>query len=274
VFKLNYSFVTRSEKVRRNGQQTIQYNPGRDYRPPLGLEPRGTGLKLDKKRKRKLLIWLAVDMTIAVIFITMLLYTPGRYDPPKPAVSNEVSPYLTHELLSQLFNKTQEDVPFELVIEQAGINDAIARADWPYYSDDVTFWTPQIFFNSDAILIMGPVELKGVEFVITARISPRLDEQGLLHLNVETMKVGVMNLTPIAKIIGQKMYQYHTTMDDIETNDLRARLAGALFAKTPFLPLLQFGSKKVLMDRINIEESRLIIGFSPANEMLEEGLRW
>lgn len=272
-FGLNFrAFQVRKCKEKCATNSTILSGPKALYDFEAYIKE--TGLKISKKRKRKLLIWLAVDIAIAAILITMLLYRPGRYDPPEPADSNEISPYLTHELLNELYNNAQDDEPFELVIEQAGINDAIARANWPYESDDVTFETPQVFFNSDVILVMGPVKLKGVGLVITARVRPRLDEQGLLHLNVETMKVGAMNLTPIAKIIGQKMYQYHTTMADIDTTDLRGRLAGAIFAKTPFLPVLQIGRRKVQIDQINIEDERLTIGFSPANEPDVEALRW
>ena len=239
-----------------------------------GSVSEGTGLKIGKKRRQRLLIWLAVDVAIAAFFFTMLLHTPGRYNPPNPADHNEVSPYLTHELLSDFYNNAQFDEPFELVIDQAGINDAIARANWPYAFDDVLFRTLQIFFVPDAILIMGPVELRGVEFVITTRISPRLDEQGLLHLKVEAMKVGAMNLTPVAKIIGQKMYEHNTAMADIDSRDLRARIAAALFAKTPFRPVLRVGRRKVQIDHIYIEYGKLTMGFSPANGVDVEALIW
>jgi hypothetical protein len=234
----------------------------------------GTGLKISKKRRRRLIIWFAVDIAIAVIFFTLLLYTPGRYNPPKPADNNEVSQYLTHELLADLYNNAQYDEPFELVIEQAGINDAIARANWPVEFDEVLFETPQVFFVSDAIIVMEPVEIKGLEFVITARVSPLLDEQGLLYLKVDTMKVGAMNLTPIARIMGQKMYEHHMAMADINTRDLRARIAAALFAKTPFRPVLQIGRRKVQIERIDIENSRLTVGFSPVSGLDVEALRW
>jgi len=235
---------------------------------------KGTGLKISKKRRRKLIILLAVDAAIAVIFFTLLLYTPGRYNPPRPTDNNEVGQYLTHELLAELYNNAQYDEPFELVIEQAGINDAIARADWPVEFDEVLFETPQVFFVSEAILVMEPVKLKGLEFVITARISPLIDEQGLLHLKFETMKVGAMNLTPVARIIGQKMYEHHIAMADINTKDLRACIAAALFAKTPFQPVLQMGRRKVQVERIDIEHSRLTIGFSPVSESEVEALKW
>jgi hypothetical protein len=235
---------------------------------------RGTGLKISKKRRRKLIIWFAVDIAVAVIFFTLLLYTPGRYNPPRPADNNEVSQYLTHELLADLYNNAQYDEPFEMVIEQAGINDAIARANWPVEFNEVLFKTPQVFFVSDAIIVMEPVELEGLEFVITARVSPVLDEQGLLHLKVEAMKVGAMNLTPIARIIGQKMYEHHMTMADINTSDLRACIAGALFAKTPFRPVLRIGRRKVQIERIDIEDSRLTVGFSPASGPGVKALRW
>ena len=263
--------------MRKSGQQAIHYY----YFPTVGpedlFEPiwKVTGLKISRKKKRNLLIWLAVDITLAVIVITMLLYRPGRYNPPARAADNsEVNPYLTHELLAQLYNNAQEDVPFELMIEQDGLNEAIANADWPYHFDDLSFETLQVFFTSDTVMLMGPVIFKGFELVITAQVSPTIDEEGLLHLDVEGMKVGVMNLTPIAKIIGQKMYEDHSGFEEADSMDLRARIAAALFAKTPFPPVFQVGRKVVRIDKIDIREKQLTINFSPVTDPDAQALMW
>jgi hypothetical protein len=51
-----------------------------------------------KPRLKKLACWLFVDLIIAVIIFALLLYKPGRYNP-ADFDSDQVSPYLTHELL-------------------------------------------------------------------------------------------------------------------------------------------------------------------------------
>ncbi|MGB2864667.1 MAG: hypothetical protein WBC05_15175, partial [Sedimentisphaerales bacterium] len=62
-----------------------------------------TDPKIHKKsRRKKLVIWLLIDLTVAVIVLVLLLYRPGRYDPADfdsyGYEQGQVSPYLTHEL--------------------------------------------------------------------------------------------------------------------------------------------------------------------------------
>ena len=106
-------------------------------------------LKVSKKRKFKKRYWLLIDLALAIIILYLLSYKPARYRPPGtvPAGNNQdqVSPYLSNVLLPQLYNGAQRDEPFDLNVIQKGINETIARFQWPRESDGVVVCSPTLF---------------------------------------------------------------------------------------------------------------------------------
>ena len=115
-------------------------------------------LKVRKKRKFKKRYWLLLDLALGIIILALLFYKPTRYRPPDnvPAGNNkdQISPYLTNELLPELYNRAQLDEPFDLDIIQKGINDTIARYKWPRESNGVVLSAPAVFFVPDSIVLM------------------------------------------------------------------------------------------------------------------------
>ena len=106
-----------------------------------------TDLKnLKKKKRKKLLYWLAIDLSIAFIIFALLLYRPGRYNPNMTIDSDEVSPSLT-KLSSEIYNKSQLGKPFEIVITQEALNDIINEADWPLESEGILLYAPAAIIN-------------------------------------------------------------------------------------------------------------------------------
>jgi len=71
-------------------------------------------------------------------------------------------------------------------------------------SEGVLLYAPAALFVPDAVVLMGTADVKGVEFIITIELEPKINEQGLLNLQVAKVKVGAMNITPLAKDDGQK----------------------------------------------------------------------
>ena len=110
-------------------------------------------MKARKKRKFRKLYWLLIGLAVVIGVIVLLLYKPSRYNPAAPIPAGEgreqVSPYLTHELLTQLYNGTQRQEPFDLVVTQEGINDIVRRFKWPVESDGVSFLAPEVLFVKD-----------------------------------------------------------------------------------------------------------------------------
>ncbi len=216
-----------------------------------------------------------IDLAVAIVIFALLLYKPARYKPAVvgPAGNNQgqVSPYLTHELLPQLHNGAQREEPFELVVTQNGINEIIAWSKWPKESEGIRFSAPVVFFAPESIEVMGTANIKGVDLVITAVVEPRLDEEGLLNLRVAKVKIGAMNITPIARMMAKRMYAQRLATMPIDTEDLRTQIAGSLLNDEPFKPVFDIAdifeneNKKLRIEKITIQEEKLILRLVPAS---------
>ena len=227
-------------------------------------------LKIRKKaRFKKLVIWLLVDLAVAAIIFALLLYRPGRYKPTEFNSGNykrgEVSPYLTNELSPKIYNNTQRGKPFELVVTQKGINDIIARVNWPRESEGILLYAPAVLFVPGAVVLMGTADVKGVEFVITIELEPKINEQGFLNLHVGKMKVGAMNITPLAKMMAKKMYTQRINALDVDTEAVQTKIAASLLNDEPFEPVFEIDDKKVRIEKITIAEEKLLLRLVPAS---------
>lgn len=232
-------------------------------------------MKTRKKRKFKKRYWLLIDLAVAMVIFALLLYKPARYKPPDaiPAGNNqrEVSPYLTNVLLPQLHNGAQRDEPFEMVVTQKGINEIIAWSKWPKESEGVTFTAPVVFFAPDNIELMGTANIKGVDLVISVMAEPRLDEEGLLNLHVTKVKIGAMNITPVARMIAKRMYAERLETMPIDTEDLRTQIAASLLNDEPFEPVFDIADifenerKKLRIEKVTIQKEKLTLRLAPAS---------
>jgi len=228
------------------------------------------GLKIRKKaRFKKLVIWLLVDLAVAAIIFALLLYRPGRYKPVDFGSSNnrrrEVSPYLTNDLSPKIYNGTQRGKPFELVVTQKGINDIITRGNWPMESEGILLYAPAALFIPGTVVLMGTADVKGVEFVITIELEPEINEQGLLNLQVTKVKVGAMNITPLAKMMAKKMYAQRVAAIPIDKEALQTKIAASLLTDEPFEPVFKIEDKKVRIEKIAVAEEKLLLRFVPAS---------
>jgi len=232
-------------------------------------------LKVRKKRKFKKRYWLLLDLALAIIILALLFYKPARYRPPEnvPAGNNQdqISPYLTNVLLPQLHNGAQRNEPFDLDINQKGINETIARYKWPRESNGVVLSAPTVFFVPDSIVLMGTASIKGAELVVTVVAKPSLDEESLLHLQVEKVKIGAMNITPVARLLAKRMYTERLATIPVDTENLRAKIAASLLNDEPFEPILNVRDvfddvdKKVRIEKITITQKKLTIRLVPVS---------
>jgi uncharacterized protein YpmS len=227
-----------------------------------------TDSKIRKKsRIKRLFIWLTIDFIIMVTVFILLMYRPGQYNPivpgPESYESEQISKYWTHELLPKIHNNSQLGRPFDLVITQEGINDIISRANWPVQSEGIMFYSPAALFVPGSVMLMGTADVRGVEFVITIEIVPMINEEGFMNLQVSRMKVGAMNITPIAKAIARKMYSQQVAAFPIDTQDFRAKIVGSLLNDEPFEPVFRIGDNRVRVEKVEIEQSRLTARMVP-----------
>jgi hypothetical protein len=221
-------------------------------------------LEVSKKtRFKKVYRWLLVDLAIVVILFILLLYRPNRYDPAKGAYDRQVSQYLTHELLPQLYNGAQLQEPFDLVVTEEGINDIVARAAWPRESEGIRFSSPAVVFVPEGIVLMGTAAVRGLELVVTIVVEPVLDERGLLNLRVTKVKIGAMNVTLLARVMAKRMYAQEIGEEDVAVEDLRAQIAASLLNDEPFEPVFKIKNKKVRVNKITIMQNKLSLHLLP-----------
>jgi uncharacterized protein YpmS len=227
-----------------------------------------TDSKIHKKSKRKkLLFWLLIDLAVAVIVIVLLLYRPGRYNPVDFDSYNydqgQVSPYLTHELSPNLYNNSQRGEPFDLVITQDGVNEIVAGLGWPKYSEGVILYAPAVLFMPGTVVLMGTADVKGVEIVITIELEPKIDERKMLDLHVAKVKIGAVNVTPLAKMMGKKMYAERLGGVEIDTEALQTMIVGSLLNEEAFDPVFRVEDNKVRVEKVTINKGELIARLIP-----------
>ncbi len=226
--------------------------------------------KKKKSRRRKLLLWLLIDVIVAAIVIGLLLYKPPRYHPAEPNAADPngrtVHPYLHRDLASQFYNRVQDREPFTITVLDKLLNEAIALARWPRESDGVTFSRPDVRFVPGRLVLMGTADVEGAQFVITVELAPQFDKDGLFNISVEKVVVGAMNITPLAKMIGKRMYLQRLEELPSGPEDLRMKIAGSLLNEKPFDPVVEVEDKWVRLKDVTIVEGQLTGHFVPVRE--------
>jgi hypothetical protein len=230
-------------------------------------------LKRRKKRKRKIdrrkkaICWLLVDVAVAAVVLALLLYKPSHYRVVGPGGTRyedgRVHPYLSHELLPDFYNGAQCGKPFDLVVIEAKMNEAIAG--WSEQSEDVSLSAPLVVFLPGRIVLMATANIRGARLVVSAVLEPKIDEQGLLNLAVAKLKVGAMRITFLAKIMAKRMYQHQLATVRVDTEDARTKIAASLLNSEPFEPIFKGEDKKVRLEEIIITKGKLTLRFVPAS---------
>lgn len=199
----------------------------------------------------------------AVVCCIFALCRPQSYQPTQPDDNNQISPYLTHVLAPQIYNGAQRAEPFTMDITEDGVNDIVARLGWPMTAGQIQFSDPQVFFKKDEISIMASTNMYNMNPVGTAAISAGIDEKGLLWMNINSVKIGVVDFTSIARLTARNMYNsYIEQQPDVNSIELKA--AGALLDNKPFEPVFLIEDKKIRLDKVTITEKMIQIHFVPA----------
>jgi hypothetical protein len=234
------------------------------------MQTTGTDLKITgKKRTKRLIRWLIIDLIVVVVVFSLLKCKPSRYKPLDPFSQDyeqgQVSTYLTHQLSPQVYNGIQRGEPFDIVITQDGINDIISHANWPIQSEGMMLYAPAALFVPGTVVLMGTAEVQGVEVVITIELKPEIEENGLINLHVAKVKVGAVNITPLAKPMAQKMYAERVNAVNVDSEALQAKIAASLLNNEPFEPVFMIDGKKVRVESVDVGERELKARLAPVS---------
>jgi transcriptional regulator of aromatic amino acid metabolism len=132
-------------------------------------------------------------------------------------------------------------------------------------SEGVLLYAPAVLFVPGVVVLMGTVDVKGVEFVVTIELEPKINEQRLLNLHVGKMKVGAMNITPLAKMMAKKMYMQRINALDVDTEAVQTKIAASLLNDEPFEPVFRIDDNKVRIEKITVAEEKLLLRLVPAS---------
>ena len=190
----------------------------------------------------------------------MLFMLPFGYNPCIPINGNEVSPYLTNYLAPTVHNKAQYGRPFELVIEESGINDIIARNFCSEKPDGLKFEGPFIKFLPGSVLLMGKSRYGPMHFVSTIVIEPEIDEKGDLSLRISGIKAGRAPLPFAAAIIRNKMQK---RLEKAISEKVFAKLGKLLLKNETIKPIIEVAGEKIRIQRITTQKKKLILHFVP-----------
>ena len=224
-----------------------------------------------KKKRVGLKIFIGVLGFIILMIAVMLLLitrTPDTYQPLEPIDTEQVNPYITHYLAPEVYNNIQTDRPFCVIVDQKGINEIIVDGslgwEWPADLGVVKISAPSLTFTQEEILLMGTVNMGKLPIVVTISLAPRLDDEGLLHLNFEKVKAGSLDISFLAKKItgqvianemqGQKFDHYNGWVKDIRD---------AVAENKPFDPVWPVYEKAIRLIEMQLSDQRLRLVFEP-----------
>jgi hypothetical protein len=193
-----------------------------------------------------------------VLLVTLAAYNPRSYAPLIPENPQQVSPYLTHTLGPDFYNNVQMDEPFELIVEQAGLNDIFSRYPWPFVDDGISVYTPMISISPQQTVLMAQVDFKGLSTILSVYGSPCLDSEGMMNLNIQSVYLGALPITPLARSLAKQYVLEHFNLNDpIEAVNL------AFVTNQPFDPVVQIAGHTARITELNIEPARARLVLKP-----------
>jgi len=228
-----------------------------------GAKPRTSPKnRLERILAFKLEIFLSIALAF-IILLALLTHKPSRYKPLPPGDSSEVSPYLTYKL-ADLFNNAQLDEPFNILIEQQGLNDIIARGQWPVVFKPVTISAPSAVFAPKQIYLMATVRLSGFPTVATVKAKPVIDDNGMIVFNVSSVTLGSVPITAFAKKIARTITDYQ--LQHFDQDSWERRLWRGLLDNEPVKPTFKIYHDTVRITEITIENEKLTLLMEPVAE--------
>lgn len=203
---------------------------------------------------------------VLLILFLMFMKTPSHYQPLETTNSGQVHRYLTHYLAPQFHNEIQLDKPFEVIVPQKELNEMIVDRstfdiDWPVKLDGLTFSAPAVVFSKDTILLMGRVGFGPISVVVSVAAQPKLAEKGKLLLNIRRVKVGSVNVTPLAMVLAEGVFA-----EQMELNpelDWIGGLASACLSNEPYEPVFDAYESKIRLISVQLEDRKLTLRFEP-----------
>jgi hypothetical protein len=198
-----------------------------------------------------------------VLAFVLTAHKPGRYAPLIIEDHNQISLYLTHQLLPTVYNNTQLGEPFEVVITQQGLNDIVARTQQPISFGKVELYDPQVILTPDKIILIAAVKTKPLDLFVTIELNPVINQQELLTLHINRVMLGAVNITSMSRSIANKAYSDWLSQTGTEANNIVAQICGSFLNDEPFEPTFEFGGKSLRISKFKVSEGKITALLTP-----------
>jgi len=227
------------------------------------------------KKFRKKICWLPLSLLPAVILLALLLHKPAGYQKPQPEryknQKTELSQKLTNQLIPNFYNQIQYDKPFDLAIDENSLNELIThhphvsgRYSWPIHTPEITIHKPKVTLSKDTVTLTALVEKDGFKIVLTLRAKPKINKNNMLNLNISAVKIGALNITPIASLIAKHMFKKRIENEYLNPNEMNTKIIAAILVNKPFAPALEVKDRLVRLEKITITKNSLSLRLNPS----------
>jgi hypothetical protein len=220
--------------------------------------------KRNSRKKRYIAITFAVCAAAVIMGWAVIRLSPRAYPPPAAVDPDEVSPYLTHRLGPDFFNQVQFNEPFELLVEQHGLNDILSRGVWPRHFGDVAVSTPVVLFEKGTVYLMSRIGYFGFSAVLTLTARPVMDAQGRLNMNIQSVRLGLLPITSLAARVAAKAVE-DSAAELGEWPELEAPVR-AIIANASFEPVFYFDKQRIWVQGFTLEAGQLRLRLAPENK--------
>ncbi|MCI0500051.1 MAG: hypothetical protein L0Y36_10325 [Planctomycetales bacterium] len=219
-----------------------------------------------KKDKSSVWLWFwtlaAVAAGAAGGMFLLFRHAPAAYQPLQPDNPRQVSPYLTHQLGPDFFSRVQTDKPFELHIEQAGLNDIISRYDWPQpLGGDMLLDDPMVIFADQAVFLMGSLKYGNVSSIVTIAALPSMNPDGKMRLNILWVRLGMMPATTLVRTLAQKAFD--DNRDSFAEEPQLEAAVRAVIHNEPFEPVFSISDQTLRITRLSIKTGQATLMLEP-----------
>ena len=214
-------------------------------------------LQKSKKIKKFLLPASIFILTLLAFAFVLIAHRPARYSPVKITDQNQISPYLTKQLMPKIYNGAQLGQSFEVVITQDGLNDIIARRRQPVKLRNITLADPQVILLPEQIILMAAVKTSPLDLFASIELNPSIDQRGLMNLHINNVSLGAVNVTPVALSIGNKAFSNWLVSTGTEPNNIIAQICRSLLSDEPFEPTFEIGGKMLRITSIKLADKKI-----------------
>ncbi len=218
-----------------------------------------------KNNKKPIFLGVAAALALSTGFLVVGWFmqagaVPQWYSPSKNAGSSQVNPYITHQLLPTVHNKVQYGEPFEVQIDQHGVNDMMAQYFKPVGVDGMMFENPAVAFKNDRLFLAGMVKRSGLDLIVTVIFHPRLLRDGKIALEMQDVIIGQSSAPFLKDDIRDALGRGVGNM--FSSQDMSKMLVDMINSK-PIDPAFNMAGYKVRITGIKITNGNMTVLMNP-----------